>query len=663
MEQIQHLSIDIETYSETDIGKSGLYKYVQDPAFEVLIFAYSINFGDVHVIDVKQGEVIPDAVISAMANDKVAKHAYNAAFEYNALKAWNIDVGNRSSWKCSMFHAMYLGYPAGLKATGDALGLGEDKKKANTGMALIRYFSIPCRPTKTNGGRTRNLPGHDPDRWELFKDYCKQDVVAEMAIYERLSMFDIPTREWKLWAMSDEMNALGVGVDLALVDGALTINDQLTEEQTKRAIAITGVENPNSNVQILEWLNNYFPELDNVRKDTVSRILERSDIAPEVREFLKLRQELSKTSLKKYDAMMYSVCSDSRARGLLQVYGANRTGRWAGRLVQVQNLPRNYLKTLGLARELTIEKDKETLELIYGNATDTISQLIRTAFVPQNGRKFVICDYSAIEARVIAWLAGEQWVNEVFASHGKIYEATASHMFDVPIEKITRGNPEYALRDRGKVATLALGYQGGVKALMAMGAERMGLSKEEMEDVKTRWRKANANIVQLWYDVQNAAIEAVESGKTQTVRELLEFNVEVDGIFGQRFMTIKLPSGRKLYYPEPEIDEGRFGNKAVFFMGIGMNRKFAREQTYGGKLTENVVQAIARDCLAELLLILHEEYPEDPVVMHIHDEVVLEARPSVTVKEINAVMSRPISWAPGLILRGDGFESAYYMKD
>lgn len=658
---MKHLSIDIETYSEVDIGKSGLYKYCRDPSFEVLMIAYSIDFGDVKIVDLRQGEQLPEEIRLALANPGVLKHAYNAAFEYNTLLAAGYNVGSRSAWRCTMLHAMYLGYPAGLKKTGEALGLEEDKKKSSTGTALIRYFSVPCKPTKTNGGRTRNLPEHDPERWELFKDYCVQDVVAEMAIYDRLSAFPVPDREWKLWALSDEMNARGVGVDRNLVDGALVIDSILTDRQMARAKEISGLANPNSTAQILPWLQSYEPDVENVRKATVEELLAREDLDPSVREFLELRQELSKTSLKKYKAMKTCAGSDDRVRGLLQVYGANRTGRWAGRLVQVQNLPRNYLSTLDEARTLTIDEDVEGLRLIYDNVTDTISQLIRTAFVPQGGRKYIVSDYSAIEARVIAWLAGETWVNEVFASHGKIYEATASQMFGVPIEKIAKGNPEYALRQRGKVATLALGYQGGVGALRTMGAEKMGLTEEEMEDVKNRWRGANPHIVDLWYKMQRAAIEVVKTGADQVVRDLI-FRLEVEDIYGQCFMTIELPSGRKLFYPDPDVVQGNYGDELEFY-GIAPNGKLSPEKTYGGKLTENVVQAIARDCLAETLLRLDRAYPDDPVVMHIHDEVVLEARPETTLEEINEVLAEPIDWAPGLILKSDGFESAYYKKD
>lgn len=658
---MKDLSVDIETYSEVDIGKSGLYKYCRDLAFEVLLFAYSVDFGPVEIVDLTHSEAIPEGVLEALADDQVIKHAYNAAFEYNCLKAFGLDVGNRTAWSCTMHHAMYLGYPAGLAATGEALQLPEDKQKLRTGKALIRYFCVPCAPTKANGGRTRNLPAHDPDKWALFKDYCKQDVVTEVEIYRRLEAFPVPDKEQFIWALSDEANALGVEVDFDLVEGALDIDDRLTEEQMARAKEISGLANPNSVAQILPWIQGYIPEVDNVRKDTVADLLEK-DLAPEVREFLELRKELSKTSVKKYTAMEACACEDHRVRGLLQCYGANRTGRWAGRLVQVQNLPRNYIKNLELARDLVKAKDKGLLELLFGNATDTISQLIRTAFIPSKGKKFIVSDYSAIEARVIAWLAGEEWVNHVFATHGKIYEATASQMFGVPIDKIAKGNPEYALRQKGKVATLALGYQGGVGALKAMGADRMGLDDQELEDIKDRWREANKNIVKFWYDLERAAVATVETGDPKQVRSL-DLSYEVDPIYGLSFLAIKLPSGRGLYYPEPELKENKFGKMAVHFMGIGANRKFTKESTYGGKLTENVVQAIARDCLAETLMNLAKEYPLDPVVMHIHDEVVMEARPDITLEEVNKVLSRPIAWAPGLILRGAGFESSFYMKD
>lgn len=658
---MKDLSIDIESYCEVDIGKSGLYKYALDNSFEVLLFAYSIDFGEVKIVDLKEKEVIPDEVLKAVADNSVRKHAYNASFEYNCLKAAGIEVGDRMSWHCTMFHAMYLGLPAGLASTGEALKLPEDKQKLRTGKALIRHFSVPCKATKANGGRTRNLPRHDPEKWALFKEYCVQDVVTEMEIFKRLEAFPIPERERRIWALSDEMNAIGVEVDFDLVKGAIDINDRLTEEQTERAREISGIDNPNSVAQILPWLQSHLPEVDNVRKATVEELLQK-DLPEEVKEFLQLRQELSKTSVKKYDAMIDCACEDHRMRGLLQVYGANRTGRWAGRLVQVQNLPRNYIKNLELARDLVKAEDKETLELCFGNVTDTISQLIRTAFVPKEGKKFIVSDYSAIEARVIAWLAGEEWVNEVFASHGKIYEATASQMFDIPIEKIKKGNPEYAYRQKGKVATLALGYQGGEGALKAMGADKMGLTDHELTDIKERWRAANQNIVRLWYDLENAAIKVIDYGVPREVK-CLKLSYQVDPIYNLKYLAIELPSGRSLYYPNPRLKTDWSGRISIYFDGIGVSRKFSEATTYGGKLTENCVQAIARDCLAETLLRLWQKYPDDPVVMHIHDEVVMEASEDIHLDEINAVLAEPIPWAEGLILKGAGFESNFYMKD
>ena len=658
---MKDLSIDIETYSEIDLGKSGLYKYARDESFEILLFAYAVDFGSVRVVDLKEGEAIPEEVLAAMADDRVTKHAYNAAFEYNCLKRAGYDIGSRAGWRCTMFHAMYLGYPAGLAATGEAIGLPEEKQKLRTGAALIRYFSIPCKPTKSNSGRRRNLPAHDPEKWTLFKEYCAQDVVTEMEIAKRLAAFPVPMREQVIWEISDEMNALGVEVDFELVEGAIDINDRLTEEQLAEAKEISGLENPNSVPQALTWLQSRVSGVENLRKDTVADLLE-GDLPDDARAFLELRQELSKTSVKKYDAMIDCACTDHRMRGLLQCYGANRTGRWAGRLVQVQNLPRNYIKNLEAARELVKSGDKRGLELLFGNATDTISQLIRTAFVPREGRKFIVSDYSAIEARVLAWLAGEEWVNHVFASHGKIYEATASQMFGVPIEKIVKGNPEYALRQKGKVATLALGYQGGVAALKAMGADRMGLDDAELEDIKERWRGANQSIVRFWYELERAAVDVVRTGAPRNVK-CLRLSYRANAAYGLSYLAIELPSGRSLYYPEPTLKENRFGKDAIHFMGIGVNRKFTEESTYGGKLTENVVQAIARDCLAETILNLYKEYPSDPVVMHIHDEIVMEARPEVTLEEINAVLSWKIPWAPGLILKGAGFESPFYKKD
>lgn len=658
---MKHLSIDIETYSEVDITSSGAYKYVEDPAFEILMFAYSIDFGEVQIIDLAQGEVLPDEIIKAMADDEVLKHAYNASFEYNALLAAGYDVGTRCGWRCSMFHAMYLGYPGGLAKTGNAIGLPQDKKKDSAGKALINYFSKPCKPTKVNGGRLRNLPHHDLDKWEMFKDYCKQDVVAEMEIYKRLSIFPVPDIEQRLWEISDSMNALGVKVDVDLVNSALAIDDELSDRLIKRAKEVTGLDNPNSTKQVLEWLQERVDGVENTNKETVASLLSRDDISSEVREFLKIRQELAKASISKYKAMDVCRGSGDRVRGLLQVYGANRTGRWAGRLVQVQNLPRNYLDNLETIREVIKTKNLDLLQLVCGNASDTLSQLIRTAFIPTEGNKFVVADYSAIEARVVAWLAGEEWVNKVFATHGKIYEATASQMFGVPFELIKKGNPEYELRQRGKVATLALGYQGGVGALVAMGADKMGLSEDEMTEIVDKWRGANPNIVKLWHGLNKACIKALQTGKDQEIRGL-RIRYECEAIYGQSFLTIQLPSGRKLFYPKPYIKDNQFDKPAIHFFSQ-KNTKWYPESTYGGKLTENCVQAIARDCLADLLIKLDSRLKSHPVVMHIHDEVVLDAGQDLTLDEVCEIMAEPVGWAPGLVLKGAGFESEFYMKD
>lgn len=658
---MKHLSIDIETYSTESIKDVGLFKYVQDPNFEVLMFAYSVDFGEVKIVDLAQGEKLPDEIISAMADDSVIKHAYNASFEYNALLTTGYDVGTRKGWRCSMFHAMYLGYPSGLAMTGNAIGLPQDKKKLSSGKALIRYFSVPCKPTKVNGGRTRNLPYHDLNKWELFKEYCKQDVVAEMEIYKRLSLFPVPDKEQRLWEISDEMNATGVRVDNNLVSGALEINDRLSERLIKRAKEITGISNPKSTKQVLEWLKERVDGVENTNKETVASLLSRNDISDQVREFLEIRQELAKASISKYTAMHDCRCEDDRVRGLLQVYGANRTGRWAGRLVQVQNLPRNYIAGLECARSVVKSKDLDLLQIVYGNASDTLSQLIRTAFIPTTGNKFVVADYSAIEARVVAWLAGEEWVNKVFATHGKIYEATASQMFGVPFELIKKGNPEYSLRQRGKVATLALGYQGGVGALVAMGADKMGLTEEEMTEIVDKWRAANPNIVKLWHGLNRVCIKALMTGQDQEIRGLV-VRYECESVYGQSFLTIQLPSGRKLFYPKPYIKDNHFDKPAVHFFSQ-KGTKWSPESTYGGKLTENCVQAIARDCLGDLLIKLDERLKESPVVMHIHDEVVLDAKQDLTLEEVCDVMAEPVSWAPGLVLKGAGFEAEFYMKD
>ena len=560
-----------------------------------------------------------------------------------------------------MMHATYLGLPAGLGMTGKAIGIAEDKKKLTTGSRLIHYFSVPCKPTKTNGGRTWNDPHHDLEKWKLYCEYNIQDVEAEYEIYQYIKAFEVPSKEQKLWEMGILMNSNGVMVDRALVNGVLSIDSESTNNLTEEAFKITELENPNSVSQLKTWVESQLgEELDGLTKDVISDLLSRDNLPLKVKRVLEIRQQLGKTSVSKYSAMENAMCKDDRVRGLLQFYGANRTGRWAGRLVQVQNLPRNYIDTLDTARNFAKAGNYEALKLLYGNVPDTLSQLVRTAFIASKD-KFIISDFSAIEARVIAWLAGEEWVNEVFATHGKIYEATASQMFNVPIDKISKGNPEYSLRQRGKVATLALGYQGGESALIAMGADRMGLTSEELTDIKVRWREANKNIVRLWYAVGDAVIQAMNGNGTQYVRGL-EIQREWDMMYGLDFISIKLPSGRSLYYPKPFLKLNQFEKDALHYYGVNLTtKKWEVNSTYGGKLVENIVQAIARDCLAETLLRLYEKNYD--VVMHIHDEVVIDAYDDEKLEDVNNILAEPIPWAPGLVLKGAGFETKYYMKD
>ena len=657
---MKHLSIDIETYSSVDIKKSGMYKYALSDDFQILLFAYSIDFGEVKIIDLAKGEILPEVIIQALDDKNIIKHAYNAPFEWWCLN----QAGYKTSieqWRDTMFHGLYCGYTAGLGATGTAIGLPQDKKKDTTGKALIKLFCVPCKPTKKNGGRLRNLPHHEPEKWELFKNYCIQDVVTETEIYKRLSNFPVPQEEQDLWVLDQKINAYGVKIDTELVRGALNINNVITAELTEEAVQITKLDNPNSAAQLGKWLKEKTgQDIENLQKGTVSELIGSLEDKEAVR-VLEIRQELAKTSIKKYVAMEEAICPDGRIRGLLQFYGANRTGRWAGRLVQVQNLPRNYLETLDYAREIVKSQDADFLKLVYGNVSDTLSQLIRTAFIPSEGHKFVVADFSAIEARVIAWLAGEQWRQEVFATHGKIYEASASQMFGVPIELIKKGNPEYALRQKGKVAELALGYGGSSGALIAMGALDMGLEEKELPDVVRRWRNANKRITDLWYGIENAVIKLMETGETQGLKGIV-FSREIDLIYGQDFLTIKLPSGRKLFYPKPHLKENRFGSNALHYFGVNQTtKKWEVQETYGGKLVKNIVQAISRDCLAVTLKRLESEGLQ--TVMHIHDEAVIDADLNVDLEKVCELMGQPIEWAPGLLLKAAGFESSYYMKD
>jgi len=652
------LNIDIETYSSEDISKTGLYKYAQSTDFEILLFAYSLNGSPVEVIDLAQGEAVPEDVVKMLNDGETELRAYNAAFEWYCLNQAGYRT-NLEQWRCTMIHAYYAGYPGGLGKVGKAMGFENDKKKSATGKALIRLFSVPCKPTKRNGGRTRNMPHHEPEKWELYKEYNRQDVVAEMSIKEKLEGIKLPKFEWKLWHTDVRMNAEGIKVDSELVESALFISDTWNEYLLNEAKKLTGLENPNSTVQLLKWLKDKGVNAENLQKETVKNLIQETE--GNVKRVLEIRQELSKTSTKKYVAMKDALCEDGRVRGLLQFYGANRTGRWAGRLVQVQNLPRNYLSDLDDARNMVKRRDLLTLDILYDNIPDTLSQLIRTAFVPEEGKKFVIADFSAIEARVIAWLAGEQWRLDVFRTHGKIYEASASQMFGVDISTIAKGKENYHLRQKGKVAELALGYQGSSGALMAMGAINMGLTEEELPEIVRMWRNSNKRIVDLWYAVGNAAAEVVLNGTRQAVNGIL-FSREGDLAKGLDFLTVTLPSGRKLHYVSPGTRENSWGATVITYKAPNqVSGKWETAETYGGKLVENIVQAIARDCLAATILKLTDKGYK--IVMHIHDEVVLEAPMDVTVEEVCDLMGEELKWAKGLILRADGFETGYYKKD
>lgn len=661
-----HLSIDLETYSDVNLKKAGLYRYVQSPAFEILLFAYSFDGAPTQVIDMAQGEEIPMEVIHALTDPQCLKHAYNAAFEWYCLSKYMGAQLPPAQWRDTMLHGLYAGYTAGLDATGRALGIPEDKQKLTTGKALIRYFCVPCKPTKANGGRTRNYPHHDPEKWELFKTYNGQDVVAEMEIERRLSVFPVPDFVQKQWETDLLINARGVAVDMDFCEGALELGETIRTQLTDEAVQLSGLQNPNSVKQLARWLSaETGDDITTLRKETIKELLGR-DNADHVQRMLEIRQELGKTSTKKYDAIEAAVCDDGRVRGLLQFYGANRTGRWAGRLVQVQNLPRTYTEPLEFARELVKGRKLDALRTVYGSPNDTLSQLIRTAFVAAPGNVLIDADFSAIEARVISWLADEEWRLEVFRTHGKIYEASASQMFGVPLERIKKGNPEYSLRQRGKVAELALGYQGGVPAMRQMDTGKLlaDLPDEEIKDIVDKWRNTNPKIRNLWYSFNDAAIRVIQNGGSLRVR-CCTFARECDCIRGTTCMTVSLPSGRKLYYVEPSVGENRWGGPSITYMGVNDKNKWGRIETYGGKLVENVVQAIARDCLAQA--IEHLEAAGLPVVFHIHDEVVIDTAAFDTndamLDKVVKIMSTPIPWAEGLPLGADGWVGAFFKKD
>jgi DNA polymerase len=609
------------------------------------------------------GEKIPSEIISLLFDPSCIKYAYNAAFEWYCLsKHFKLKELNDwlPQWRCTMLHGLYCGYTAGLAATGEALGLPMDKRKMQAGARLIDVFCKPCKPTRSNGYCSRTLPHHEPEKWELFKEYCRQDVVTEMEIERRLSFYPVLDTIQRQWSTDQIINSRGVAVDLDFVRGAIWCSETITEKLMKEAISLSGLENPKSVSQLSKWLEEETGlEIGNLRKDTVNSLLERDLISKKARRLLEIRQGLGKSSVAKYSAMEAAVCEDGRLRGMLQFYGANRTGRWAGRIVQPQNLPQTHLSALPLARDLVKRGDLEMLELLYGNVPDALSQLIRTALVAPPGYVLLDADFSAIEARVIAWLAGEEWVLEVFRTHGKIYEACAAHMFGVPIEKIVKGNPEYELRQKGKIATLALGYQGSTGALIAMGALQQGLTEEELPEIVSRWRQANSRIVDLWYSVENVAVETIRTGLPNGINGLI-FAMEGDSS-GQYFMTITLPSGRKLYYVKPFLVPNSRGYASIRYWGVNQG-KWRKIETYGGKLVENIVQAIARDCLA--VNIERLEAAGFPVVFHVHDEIVIEVpEDKANLDRVTAIMSQPIDWAPGLPLKADGWVDVFYKKD
>ena len=641
------LGIDIETFSDVDLIKSGVYAYADSPAFEVLLFAYCFDGGETRVIDLAQGEVLPEEVAEAVFDGSVVKTAFNANFERTCLSKYFGRYLPPDSWHCSAVQAAVLALPRSLEDVGAVLGL--DERKMKEGKELIRYFCVPCKPTKANGGRRRNLPCHAPEKWEVFKSYCVRDVDVEKAIRRKLGKFPIPEREMDVYRLDQRINDRGVLVDMGLVRQAVRCERLHKEVVTGRAYELTGLENPNSVAQLKGWLGENGVEAESLSKKVVAEMIEGAD--GEVEELLRLRLLMAKTSVKKYEAMERSVCSDGRVHGLLQFYGANRTGRWAGRLVQVQNLPQNHLPDLELARRLVREGRFEDVELFYGSTPEVLSELIRTAFVPEEGCRFVVADFSAIEARVLAWLAGETWRLEVFSSHGKIYEASAAAMFHVPVEEVTKGSP---LRQKGKIAELGLGYGGAAGALISMGALDMGLSEEELPSLVAVWRRANPHITQFWWDVDKAAVEAVVK-RTRTRAGRIAFEYRSGILF------VMLPSGRRLAYVKPRMGVNRFGREGLTYEGILENKKWGRIETYGPKLVENIVQGTARDLLAEAML--RVEKKGYPIVMHCHDEIIAEVPEGIgSVEEMCEVMAVCPSWAEGLPLRADGYECGFYQK-
>ena len=646
---MQTLSIDLETYSDQPLAKTGVYRYVESPDFEILLFAYSVDGGPVRQIDLACGEKIPSEILSALENETVTKWAFNANFERICLSRFldypTGDYLEPDSWKCSMVWAAYMGLPLSLEGTGAVLGL--EKQKLSEGKDLIKYFCQPCAPTKSNGQRTRNLPKHSPDKWLAFKRYNIRDVETEMSIQARLSKYPVPDSVWEEYHLDQEINDRGVGLDMELVRQAIQMDGRSRSELTQAMKELTSLDNPNSVQQMKQWLADNGMETDTLGKKAVAELLKTAP--PQLQKVLTLRQQLAKSSVKKYQAMETAVCSDGRARGMFQFYGANRTGRWAGRIIQMQNLPQNRLDDLSEVRSLVRTGDFDAVEMLYEDVPNTLSQLIRTAFVPQGDRKFIVADFSAIEARVIAWLAGEKWRQDVFAEGKDIYCASASQMFGVPVEKHgVNGH----LRQKGKIAELALGYGGSVGALKAMGALEMGLSEDELPALVSAWRQSNPKIVQFWWAVDRAVMDAV-TRKTTTKTHGIVFSARNGMLF------ITLPSGRSLAYVKPKIGTNKFGGDCITYEGVGGTKKWERLDSYGPKFVENIVQATSRDILCYAMRTLRC----CSIVMHIHDEVVIEADRRMSLQAVCEQMGRTPPWAKGLRLRADGYETDFYKKD
>ena len=661
--KIKTLSIDIETFSDANLNKCGVYKYAESDAFEILLFGYAANGGSVSVIDLTAGEEIPREILAALSDPDVIKWAFNASFERVCLSNWLLKnhpehftgystpgdpAGaflDPSSWRCSMIWSAYLGLPLSLAGAGAVLGLEE--QKLAEGKDLLKYFCVPCKPTKANGRRTRNLPHHDTEKWNLFKNYNKRDVEVEMSIQKRLAKYPVPESIWEEYLLDQEINDRGIALDTDVVENAIRFDERSKSELMETMKSITSLENPNSVVQMKQWLEKNGMETESLGKKDVARLI--PDAPDKLKKVLRLRLQLAKSSVKKYQAMQNAVCKDGRAHGMFQFYGASRSGRWAGRLIQLQNLPQNHMTDLAEARELIRSGDYETMELLYEDIPDTLSQLIRTAFIPRSGCKFIVCDYSAIEARVLSYLAKETWRSRVFAEGKDIYCASASQMFHVPVEK--HGINSH-LRQKGKIAELALGYGGSVGALTSMGALEMGLSENELRPLVDAWRASNPNIVRFWWDV-DAAVKTAIRQRMRTCVNGIRFECKSGMLF------ITLPSGRNLSYVKPKIGENRFGGESVTYEGVGATKKWERIESYGPKFVENIVQAVSRDLLCFAMRNLSHCF----IVGHVHDELIIECRPEVSLDAVCAQMSRSPDWMPDILIRGDGYETSFYKKD